>query len=201
MINIAKRHHLLQAVTDFVKIHVGMSFCNIYHPCSYYSCMHTFCTTIPTSFHNFNCFFTLVLDYFFLSQSYIKSFACVHTCTAIVYTLTHNIVTIANQLLQACLYCLKRWLAGLVRSELSRSNYGQKVGVSRRMWWTCLTTTNTRKCLINFWTIFVFVFYMQIPELAWHAFLLHRPVECKAMTTWALMCINKLACTVLMQSS
>ena len=36
-----------------------MSFSNIYHPCSYYSCMHTFCTTIPTSFHNFNCFLHL----------------------------------------------------------------------------------------------------------------------------------------------
>ena len=62
MINIANRHpklHLFQAVTDFVKINVGMSISNVYHSNSY-SCMHTFCTTIPTSFYNFNCFFTLV---------------------------------------------------------------------------------------------------------------------------------------------
>ena len=36
----------------------------------------------------------------------------------------------------------------------------------------------------------------QIPELAWHAFLLHRAVESKAMTAWAVICI-KLACTVM----
>ena len=47
----------------------------------------------------------------------------------------------------------------------------------------------------------VFISYTQISELAWHAFLLHRAVESKAMTAWALMCINKLACTLLMQSS
>ena len=49
MISIANRHpklHLFQAVTDFVKIDVGMSISNAYHPNSH-SCMHTFCTTIP----------------------------------------------------------------------------------------------------------------------------------------------------------
>ena len=59
MINIANRHpklHLFQAVTDFVKINVGMSISNVYHPNSY-SCMHTFCTTIPTILI---VFFTLV---------------------------------------------------------------------------------------------------------------------------------------------
>ena len=55
MINIANRHpklHLFQAVTDFVKIDVGMSISNVYHP-NLHSCMHTFCTTIPTSFLQF----------------------------------------------------------------------------------------------------------------------------------------------------
>ena len=35
MINIANRHpklHLFQAVTDFVKVDVGMSISNVYHP-------------------------------------------------------------------------------------------------------------------------------------------------------------------------
>ena len=35
-----------------------MSISNAYHPNSH-SCMHTFCTTIPTSFYNFNCFLHL----------------------------------------------------------------------------------------------------------------------------------------------
>ena len=65
--NIANRHpklHLFHAVTDFVKIDVGMSISNVYHPNSH-SCMHTFCTTIPTSFYNFNCFLYLFMLIFY----------------------------------------------------------------------------------------------------------------------------------------
>ena len=75
MINIANRHpklHLFQAVTDFVKIDVGMSISNVYHPNSH-SCMHTFCTTIPTSFYNFNCFLHLFMLIFYHDSTFYYS--------------------------------------------------------------------------------------------------------------------------------
>ena len=75
MISIANRHpklHLFQAVTDFVKIDVGMSISNAYHPNSH-SCMHTFCTTIPTSFYNFNCFLHLFMLIFYHDSTFYYS--------------------------------------------------------------------------------------------------------------------------------
>ena len=93
MINIANRHpklHLFQVVTDFVKTDVGMSISNVHHPNSH-SCMHTFCTTIPTSFFNFNCFlhlFMLIFYHDFITASKVESFACVyHLCMyTVMYT-------------------------------------------------------------------------------------------------------------------
>ena len=92
MINIANRHpklYFFQAVTDFMKIVVGMSISNVYHPNSH-SCMHTFSTTTPTSFYNFNYFlhlFMLMILHFITARK-VESFARVyHLCVYVHSTL------------------------------------------------------------------------------------------------------------------
>ena len=112
-IHIANRHpklHLFQVVTDFMKTDVGMSISNVYHPDSH-SCMHTFCTTIPTSSHNFLivfytclCIFFIMIIHFItdkLSRKILYDYVYVYTVCTQSYTKSIYTVSLPIQLIAA----------------------------------------------------------------------------------------------------
>ena len=116
MINIANRHpklHLFQVVTDFMKTDVGM---HVYHPDSH-PCMHTFCTTIPTSSHNFLivfytclCIFFIMIIHFItdkLSRNILYDYVYVYTvCT---HSYTKSIYTVSLPIQLICSVYLLAW--------------------------------------------------------------------------------------------